>query len=52
MCTSRIKFHTACGRSISISNYALQRARSLLGEPHLGDFFDGGDVSDSIFSLK
>lgn len=46
-----IKFHTAGGRSISVSNDALQRARSLLGDPDLGDFFDGGDASDSIFSL-
>ncbi|KAK7260715.1 hypothetical protein RIF29_26988 [Crotalaria pallida] len=46
-----IKFHTAGGRSISVSNDALQRARSLLGDPDLGDFFDGGDVGDSIFSL-
>ncbi|KAF1883721.1 hypothetical protein Lal_00012638 [Lupinus albus] len=56
MCTSGgkqppIKFHTAGGRSISVSNDALQRARSLLGDPDLGDFFDGGDVEDSIFSL-
>ncbi|XP_061356921.1 protein BREAST CANCER SUSCEPTIBILITY 2 homolog B-like [Gastrolobium bilobum] len=46
-----LKFHTAGGRSISISNDALQRARSLLGDPDLGDFFDGGDAGDSIFSF-
>lgn len=38
-----IKFQTAGGRSISISGDALQRARSLLGDPDLGDFFDGAD---------
>ncbi|XP_061357187.1 protein BREAST CANCER SUSCEPTIBILITY 2 homolog B-like [Gastrolobium bilobum] len=47
-----IKFQTAGGRSISISNDALQRARSLLGDPDLGDFLDGGDVGDSIFSFQ
>ncbi|KAI5406542.1 protein BREAST CANCER SUSCEPTIBILITY 2 homolog A [Lathyrus oleraceus] len=38
-----IKFQTAGGRSLSISSDALKRARSLLGDPDLGDFFDGGD---------
>ncbi|XP_057428550.1 protein BREAST CANCER SUSCEPTIBILITY 2 homolog B-like isoform X2 [Lotus japonicus] len=46
-----IKFQTAGGRSLSISNDALRRARSLLGDPDLGDFFDGGDVGGSIFSF-
>ncbi|KAK7344501.1 hypothetical protein VNO77_14169 [Canavalia gladiata] len=48
---SPIKFHTAGGRSISISNHALQRARSLLGDPDVGDFFDGGDAGNSLFSF-
>ncbi|XP_045814666.1 protein BREAST CANCER SUSCEPTIBILITY 2 homolog A-like [Trifolium pratense] len=45
---SSIKFQTAGGRSLSISRDALKRARSLLGDPDLGDFFDGGD---SLFSF-
>ncbi|WJX25236.1 hypothetical protein P8452_14298 [Trifolium repens] len=45
---SPIKFQTAGGRSLSISSDALKRARSLLGDPDLGDFFDGGD---SLFSF-
>ncbi|XP_073225419.1 protein BREAST CANCER SUSCEPTIBILITY 2 homolog B-like isoform X2 [Cicer arietinum] len=43
-----IKFQTAGGRSISISGDALKRARNLLGDPDLGDFFD---VGDSLFSF-
>lgn len=43
-----VKFQTAGGRSLSISSDALKRARSLLGDPDLGDFFDGGD---SVFSI-
>ncbi|XP_024633428.1 protein BREAST CANCER SUSCEPTIBILITY 2 homolog A isoform X2 [Medicago truncatula] len=43
-----IKFQTASGRSLSISGDALKRARRLLGDPDLGDFFDGGD---SLFSF-
>lgn len=50
-----IKFSTAGGRSISISSDALQRARSLLGDPDLGDFFDDatsrGACGDSVFSF-
>ncbi|XP_031738661.1 protein BREAST CANCER SUSCEPTIBILITY 2 homolog B isoform X3 [Cucumis sativus] len=38
-----IKFHTAGGRSLSVSSDALQRARSLLGDPELGSFLDDGD---------
>ncbi|KAK2443086.1 hypothetical protein P8452_21474 [Trifolium repens] len=45
---SPIKFQTAGGRSLSISGDALKRARSLLGDPDLGDFFEGGD---SLFSF-
>jgi breast cancer 2 susceptibility protein len=43
---AQVKFQTAGGRSLSISNDALKRARSLLGDPDLGDFFDG---EDSLF---
>ena len=43
---AQIKFQTAAGRSLSISSDALKRARSLLGDPDLGDFFDG---EDSLF---
>ncbi|KAK8468330.1 hypothetical protein PHAVU_006G005800 [Phaseolus vulgaris] len=46
-----IKFHTAGGRSISISSDALKRARSLLGDPDVGDLFEGRDVGDSGFSF-
>ncbi|RDX88899.1 Protein BREAST CANCER SUSCEPTIBILITY 2-like B, partial [Mucuna pruriens] len=43
-----IKFHTAGGRSISVSNDALLRARSLLGDPDVGDLFEGGDAGFSF----
>ncbi|XP_057754556.1 protein BREAST CANCER SUSCEPTIBILITY 2 homolog A-like [Arachis stenosperma] len=46
-----IKFHTAGGRSVSVSSGALQRARSLLGNPDLGDFISGGDAGDLILSF-
>ncbi|KAJ7961167.1 Protein BREAST CANCER SUSCEPTIBILITY 2 B like [Quillaja saponaria] len=46
-----IKFHTAGGRSVSVSNDALQRARSLLGDPELGGFFDEGDGVGSALSF-
>lgn len=48
---SPIKFHTAGGRSISVSTDALQRARSLLGDPETGSFLDEGDAGASMFSL-
>ncbi|KAK4799413.1 hypothetical protein SAY86_024778 [Trapa natans] len=41
-----IKFQTAGGRSISISSDALKRARSLLGDPELGNFLDDGSLND------
>ncbi|KAF3448040.1 hypothetical protein FNV43_RR08748 [Rhamnella rubrinervis] len=47
-----IKFHTAGGRSISVSNDALQRARSLLGDPELGTFFSDKDADDSVFAFS
>ncbi|RHN55782.1 putative breast cancer type 2 susceptibility protein [Medicago truncatula] len=43
---AQFKFQTAAGRSLSISSDALKRARSLLGDPDLGDFFEG---EDSLF---
>lgn len=46
-----IKFHTAGGRSISVSSDALQRARSLLGDPELGTFLDESDAGDTAFSV-
>ena len=45
-----IKFHTAGGRSISVSNEALQRARSLLGDPDMDGFSNEGDAAASVFS--
>lgn len=47
-----IKFHTAGGRSISVSSDALKRARSLLGDPELGTFLNEGDGNDSVFSFS
>ncbi|KFK24669.1 hypothetical protein AALP_AA8G009600 [Arabis alpina] len=35
-----IKFQTAGGKSLSVSADALKRARALLGDPELGNFFD------------
>lgn len=46
-----IKFHTAGGRSISVSTDALQRARSLLGDPDLGTLLNEGNADlDLTFS--
>ncbi|KAI8557146.1 hypothetical protein RHMOL_Rhmol05G0312600 [Rhododendron molle] len=45
-----IKFHTAGGRSISVSGDALQRAKSLLGDLELGTLFDEGNVNSPSFS--
>ncbi|KAJ0653655.1 putative breast cancer type 2 susceptibility protein [Helianthus annuus] len=42
-----IKFQTAGGRSIKVSGHALKQARSLLGDPDLGNFFKEGNA---IFS--
>ncbi|XWS60009.1 hypothetical protein CRYUN_Cryun08bG0171400 [Craigia yunnanensis] len=41
-----IKFHTAGGRSLSVSTDALNRARSLLGDPELGNFF--GEMDEEV----
>lgn len=46
-----IKFHTAGGRSLSVSSDALQRARSLLGDPELGTLSSEGDANDSVFAF-
>ena len=46
-----IKFHTAGGRSISVSSDALLRARSLLGDPELGTSLNEGDEDDTISSF-
>lgn len=46
-----IKFHTAGGRSLSVSSDALQRARSLLGDPELGSFLDEGDMDCPTFTV-
>ncbi|KAD6796071.1 hypothetical protein E3N88_06967 [Mikania micrantha] len=39
-----IMFQTAGGRSIKVSGHALKQARSLLGDPDLGNFFKEGDA--------
>ncbi|XP_028804749.1 protein BREAST CANCER SUSCEPTIBILITY 2 homolog A isoform X2 [Neltuma alba] len=47
-----VKFFTAGGRSLSVSNDALERARNLLGDPDLGGLFDEGDAGNAIFSFS
>ncbi|KAI9094810.1 hypothetical protein K1719_026616 [Acacia pycnantha] len=47
-----VKFLTAGGRSLSVSNDALQRARNLLGDPDLGGLFDEQDAGNAIFSFS
>lgn len=44
-----VKFQTAGGRSISVSSDALQRARSLLGNPEFD--LDEASAADPLFSL-
>lgn len=46
-----VKFHTAGGRSISVSTDALQRARNLLGDPELDSFLCEADVADPAISI-
>ncbi|XVE62082.1 hypothetical protein DITRI_Ditri06bG0090800 [Diplodiscus trichospermus] len=46
-----IKFHTAGGRSLSVSTEALKRARSLLGDPELGNFFGEMDKEVPPFTV-
>lgn len=45
---SPVKFHTAGGRSISVSNDALQRARSLLGNLEFDSFLNEANSVDSV----
>ncbi|GAB2273460.1 hypothetical protein Dimus_008252 [Dionaea muscipula] len=45
-----IKFHTAGGRSLSVSGEALQRARNLLSDPEVCNFFGGMDEYDSVIA--
>lgn len=45
-----IKFQTAGGRSVKVSGDALKRARSLLGDPDLGNFLNEGDACSPVFS--
>ncbi|KAG5619799.1 hypothetical protein H5410_005017 [Solanum commersonii] len=47
-----IKFHTAGGRSITVSCEALKRARSLLGDLELGCLVDEKDVADPLLSFS
>lgn len=54
-CTDKpplIKFHTAGGRSISVSCDALKRARSLLGDLEVRCLVDEKDESDPLFSFS
>ena len=46
-----VKFLTAGGRSISVSSDALQRAKSLLGDPELGTSLNEGAEDDMIPSF-
>ncbi|KAL0450971.1 UNVERIFIED_CONTAM: protein BREAST CANCER SUSCEPTIBILITY 2B [Sesamum latifolium] len=45
-----IRFQTAGGRSISVSSEALQRARSLLGNPEFDSFLNDAST-DPVFSV-
>ncbi|KAK6164803.1 hypothetical protein DH2020_001667 [Rehmannia glutinosa] len=49
--TSPVKFRTAGGRSISVSTDALQRARSLLGNPEFDSFLNEASTADPLLSL-
>ncbi|KAK6120225.1 hypothetical protein DH2020_045916 [Rehmannia glutinosa] len=46
-----VKFRTAGGRSISVSTDALQRARSLLGNPEFDSFLNEASTADPLLSL-
>lgn len=46
-----VKFHTAGGRSISVSGDALQRARSLLGNPEFDSFLNEASTADPRFPI-
>ncbi|XP_058000163.1 protein BREAST CANCER SUSCEPTIBILITY 2 homolog B isoform X2 [Hevea brasiliensis] len=47
-----IKFHTAGGRSLSVSSDALERAKSLLGDPDLGTLLNEEDAVDPGLSVS
>ncbi|XP_012089778.1 protein BREAST CANCER SUSCEPTIBILITY 2 homolog B isoform X2 [Jatropha curcas] len=47
-----IKFHTAGGRSLSVSSDALERAKSLLGDPDLGTFLNEDDAVDPAHTVS
>lgn len=44
-------FQTAGGRSLPVSDDALQRARTLLGNPELDSFLDETSIADPPFSV-
>lgn len=46
-----IRFHTAGGRSISVSCDALKRARSLLGDHRVEELSNGENAIDNVFSI-
>ncbi|KAL4587138.1 hypothetical protein LXL04_000004 [Taraxacum kok-saghyz] len=46
-----IKFQTAGGRSVKVSGDALKRARTLLGDPDIGNFLNEGDAFSSNNNL-
>ncbi|PIN01752.1 DNA recombinational repair protein BRCA2 [Handroanthus impetiginosus] len=48
---SPVRFHTAGGRSISVSSDALHRARSLLGNPEFDSFLNEASKADPVFSV-
>ncbi|KAJ6316002.1 hypothetical protein OIU78_019307 [Salix suchowensis] len=45
------KFHSAGGRSLSVSSEALKRVRSILGDPDIGAFLNEGDAFDMGLSF-
>ncbi|XP_027069863.1 protein BREAST CANCER SUSCEPTIBILITY 2 homolog B [Coffea arabica] len=47
-----VKFQTAGGRSISVSNDALKRALSLLGDQEAGAYSDEGDAADHEYPFS
>ncbi|TMX03981.1 hypothetical protein EJD97_012552 [Solanum chilense] len=47
-----IKFHTAGGRSITVSCEALKRAKSLLGDLELGCLVEEKDMADPLLSFS
>ncbi|XP_050213613.1 protein BREAST CANCER SUSCEPTIBILITY 2 homolog B isoform X2 [Mercurialis annua] len=47
-----IKFHTAGGRSLSVSSDALERAKRILGDPDIGTFLNEDLVDPTLSGLK